>query len=57
MQELEDYPSIHTTIVHPYQIDNNMFAGMQVRYYTEFILYCLCSMLKAYRHTRTDQCI
>jgi hypothetical protein len=32
MQELEEYPDIHTTIVHPYQIDNNMFAGMEVRY-------------------------
>ncbi|XP_045162385.2 short-chain dehydrogenase/reductase 3-like isoform X2 [Mercenaria mercenaria] len=32
MQELEDYPNIHTTIIHPYQIDNNMFAGMQVRF-------------------------
>ncbi|XP_060567880.1 short-chain dehydrogenase/reductase 3-like [Ruditapes philippinarum] len=32
MQELEEYPDIHTTIVHPYQIDNDMFAGMQVRF-------------------------
>jgi len=29
--ELEEYPHINTTVVHPYQIDNSMFAGITNR--------------------------
>ncbi|KAL4220942.1 Short-chain dehydrogenase/reductase 3 [Mactra antiquata] len=32
MLELEDYSGINTTIIHPYQVDNGMFAGMTVRF-------------------------
>lgn len=32
MLELEDYQGIYTTMIHPYQVDNDMFAGMKVRF-------------------------
>lgn len=31
-QELEEYPYIHTTVIHPYQVDNDMFTGMRFRF-------------------------
>ena len=30
--ELEEHPNIHLTSVHPYIIDNDMFADMKLRY-------------------------
>ncbi|KAL5014409.1 hypothetical protein ScPMuIL_008679 [Solemya velum] len=31
-QELEDYPDIHVTSVHPYQVNNDMFSGVTIRF-------------------------
>jgi len=40
--ELSPFPGIHLTSIHPYQIQNDMFAGMTVRSVSFFSFQYTC---------------